>query len=143
VARLLHPPGDHRVAEFVDNTVRINEIAMRSKGYIWHLADDSALVTNPDYAGTAGDPRLAFSMSLWQSMEDFSSFVYKTAHNSFFRRRTEWFEPWTGPNYVIWNYLGEPPIGLEEGWARLKYLAENGATEKAYDVKFAKEHFSF
>ena len=30
VARLLHPPGDPRVAEFTSNTVRVNLVAERS-----------------------------------------------------------------------------------------------------------------
>ena len=119
VARLLHPPGDPRVAEFVDNTKRVNEIARRSKGYVWHLADEAALVTNPDYKGVSDDMRLFFSMSVWESKEDFEAFVYKTVHSSFFKRRSEWFEPWSGPNYVIWPHAVSAPPTLEEGWSRL------------------------
>ena len=138
IARLRHPPGDPRVAEFVDNSKRVNEVATRSKGYVWHLTDGEALVTNPEYKGPSGDPRLAFSMSVWESREDFSAFVYKTVHSSFFKRRAEWFEPWSGPNYVMWDFAGEPPIMLEEGWKRLGQLADNGPSASAYDLLFDK-----
>ena len=135
VARLLHEPTDPRVAEFVDNTKKVNAVAMRSRGYVWHLADDSALVTNPKYTGFNGDTRLAYSMSVWETLQDFKAFVHQTVHGTFLKRRTQWFEPWQGPNYVIWNFEGDPPIPLEEGWRRLNFLAENGVSEQAYDFK--------
>ena len=138
VARLLHEPKDPRVAEFVDNTIKVNGIAMRSKGYVWHLADDSAQVTNPEYAGHEGDSQLAYSMSVWETLQDLQTFVHQTVHGTFLKRRALWFEPWSGPNYVVWNFVGEPPIQLEEGWSRLRLLAEHGPTAKAYDFEFAK-----
>ena len=138
VARLRHPPGDPRVAEFVDNTKRVNEIAIRTHGYVWHLADDDALVTNPEYKGASGDQCLVYSMSIWETAADFKAFIYKTVHGTFFKRRTEWFEPWSGPNYVLWDFVGKPPITMDEGWSKLKQLTDNGPSENAYDLKFIK-----
>ena len=138
VARLRHLPGDPRKAEFVDNSNRVNEIATRSKGYVWHLTDGEALITNPKYKGPTCDPRLAFSMSVWESKDDLSTFIYKTVHGSFFKRRADWFEPWSVPNYDICDFAGEPPIMLEEGWTRLAQLTAKGLSEFAYDLHFDK-----
>jgi Domain of unknown function (DUF3291) len=137
VARLKHAPGDPRVAEFVDNTFAVNAVAERSPGYVWRLADESALVALDGYQGTGGDPKIAYSLSVWETLRDFQSFVYKTVHGSYFRRREEWFEPWPGPNYVIWDFDGTPPVLVEEGWRRLQHLADHGASDFAYDFKFA------
>ncbi|MDE2445073.1 MAG: DUF3291 domain-containing protein [Alphaproteobacteria bacterium] len=138
-ARLLHPPGDPRVAEFVDNTKRVNALAQRSKGYIWHLADEEASVTNPAYEGTGGDPCLVFSMSVWESFQDFEFFVYKTIHASFLTRRASWFAPWQGPNYVVWDFEGTTPVPTSTGWAKLKHLADEGPSPVAYDLAFARK----
>ena len=137
-AKLLHPPGDPRVAEFVDNTIRVNAVAARTKGYVWHLSDADALVTNPNYVGAGGDPCLAFSMSVWETFQDFEFFVYKTLHNSFFKRRGEWFAPWEGPNYVMWDFEGTTPVPEKLGWAKLEKLAKYGKSPAAYDLAYVR-----
>ena len=137
VARLKHPPGDPRVAEFVDNTFAVNAVAQKSPGYVWHLADEDELVALDGYQGAGNDPKIVYSMSVWETIRDFQNFVYKTMHGSSFKRREDWFEPWGGPNYVIWDFSGTPPIPLDEGWRRLKHLSEKGAGNFAYDFKFA------
>jgi Domain of unknown function (DUF3291) len=137
VARLLHLPGDPRVADFVDNVTKINSIAERSQGFIWRWAEESAAVGNGiAYQAVDKDIQLAISLSVWASAQDLSYFVNKTAHGSFLRRRSEWFEKWPGPNYVIWPHSDSEPPSVEEGWSRLKMLADNGASAQAYDFKF-------
>lgn len=141
-ARLLHPPGDVRVAEFVDNTLKVNAIAERSEGFVWRLADEASLVARDGYKGTDGDPCIAYSLSVWETIGDFERFVHKTVHGVFLRRRAEWFAPWVGPNYVIWDYTGTPPVATDEGWTRLKHLAEHGPSTDAYDFSFLKAQVS-
>lgn len=138
VARLLHPPGDPRVAEFINNTLKVNGIAERSKGYVWRLADEAALVTRGGYQGVGDDPCVVYSLSVWDNLGDFGQFVYKTVHNTFLKKRANWFAPWDGPNYVIWDFDGDGPIATEQGWERLRHLAAHGPTAHAYDFAFAK-----
>ena len=137
VARLRHAPGDPRVAEFVDNTFAVNAAAQKSPGYVWHLADEEALVALDGYQGAGNDPKVVYSMSVWETISDFQAFVYKAMHGSFFKRREEWFEPWDGPNYVMWDFAGATPVPVTEGWARLKHLADKGPSDFAYDFKSA------
>lgn len=138
VARLRHPPADPRVAGFIDNVGKINAIAERSPGYVWRWADESASIGNGiAFQAVDQDIRLAISLSVWRSVEDLRHFVHKTAHGNFLRRRAEWFEPWLGPNYVVWPHSGNQPPTVAEGWLRLKQLAESGANPTAYDFKFA------
>ena len=138
VARLRFPPGDPRVAEFVDNVSRVNQVAERSPGYVWRLSDEQVAVGDGITFQTLDpDPCLAITVSTWTSVEDLWHFVNKTVHGGFLRRRADWFEPYPGPNYVIWNHDGDAPPTLDEGWKRLRHLGEHGPTAAAYDFKFA------
>jgi hypothetical protein len=140
VARLLHPPGDPRVAEFVDNIARVNAISERSKGFVWRLDEADAQVARDGYSGVGGDPCIANSLSVWESTADLEMFVRKTLHGAFLRNREKWFAPWAGPNYVIWNFDGTPPVAKDDGWERLKHLAAHGPTPFAYDFAFTRSN---
>lgn len=138
VARLRHPPGDPRVAGFIDNVSKVNAIAERSPGYVWRFSDEAlSVVEGVAYQGLAGDPKLAISLSVWETVEHLWQFVNKTVHGRFLRRREQWFEPYGGANYVIWSHILVTPPDISEGWARLKLLAEKGATPQAFDFAFA------
>ncbi len=138
VARLRHAPGDPRVAGFIDNVGKINAIAERSPGYVWRWADESKAVGGVIiYQAADADPRFAISLSVWNSVADLWHFVNKTAHGSFLRRRGEWFEPWPGPNYVVWSHSDLEPPSVEEGWLRLRRLASEGPNAEAFDFAFA------
>lgn len=137
VARLRFPPGDPRVAGFVDNVPRVNAIAERSAGFIWRHVDEGASVGDGiRFEALDDDPCLAISLSLWRSVAELRHFVTKTVHGAFLRRRVEWFEPWSGPNYVVWDHAEAGPPSLEEGWLRLRHLAAHGASAYAYDFRF-------
>lgn len=138
VARLLHPPGDPRVAEFTTNTIRVNQIAERSPGYIWRWTDLSSTVEGSGgYQAADADPRLAISLSVWESRDALRFFVEKTVHGAFLRRRQEWFSPWDGPNYVIWPWRGPGVPTVKDGWARLDQLKREGPTAEAHDFGWA------
>jgi Domain of unknown function (DUF3291) len=134
IARLSAPPGDPRVAEFVDNTGRVNAVAMRSPGYLWHLAEQADLVTRPGYAGQGGDPCLAYSLSVWTHAAALADFVRQTIHGAFLRRKAEWFLPWDGPNHVVWPWTGPGWPTVAEGRARLAQLAADGPGPDLFDL---------
>lgn len=137
VARLLHPPGDPRVAEFTSNTIRVNEIAERSPGYIWRWTDDSSTVEGSGgYQAADTDPNLAISLSVWETVDALRFFVHKTLHGAFLRRRQDWFSPWDGPNYVLWPWSGPGVPTIAEGWARLDRLKREGPSAEAHDFSW-------
>jgi hypothetical protein len=139
VARLLHPPGDPRVAEFTTNTIRVNQVAERSPGYIWRWTDEASTVEGSGgYQAADADPCLAISLSVWDSVEALRFFVEKTVHGAFLRRRQDWFAPWGGPNYVIWPWTGAGVPTVAEGWSRLERLARDGASDEAFDFRYAR-----
>lgn len=137
VARLKELPGHPAVAEFVDNAPKVNAVAERSPGFVWRLDDETATVSpSTTFQAIMGDHYLASSLSVWENTDALLNFVKKTIHGSFLRRRSEWFEPWEGPNYVVWPVSEGHIPTLQEGDARLKQLAESGATPSAFDFGY-------
>ena len=137
LARLRAPAGDPLVAEFVDNVPRVNALAERSAGFVWRLGDGSARVADDvPFEAMLDDPMIALSLSVWETAKDLRFFVKQTAHGGFLRRREAWFEPMSGPNYVIWpTPIGSQPT-VAEGQARLDMLATKGSTDNAYDFAY-------
>jgi len=137
VARLKELPGHPAIAEFIDNAPKVNAVAERSPGFVWRLDDTAATVPGAGtFQAVSGDPYLAISLSVWETAEALQHFVNKTVHAAFLRRRTEWFEPWEGPNHVVWPVaVGHIP-SLQDGEARLMELAASGPTANAYDFQY-------
>lgn len=134
VARLLHPPGDPRVAEFTTNTIRVNAVADRSPGFVWRWTDEASTVEGSGgYQAADPDPCLAISLSVWEDPESLRFFVERTVHGAYLRRRQEWFGPWDGPNYVIWPWRSDGVPTVAEGWKRLARLQREGASAEAHD----------
>lgn len=104
IGRLVAPPGDPRVAEFV------NALDIR-------YSDDSLEALN---------------MSVWESVEALLSYAYSSKHVDFFRRRAEWFEKHTAPHYCLW-WVPEGHIPtVAEGIERLEHYRRHGATGYAF-----------
>ncbi len=138
LARLLHPAGDPRVAEFVDAIDAVNRVAERSPGFIWRL---TAPVSRTEASGTfeaidADDPLIASSVSVWEDPECLRFFVNKTLHGVFLRNREAWFEPLNGPVYVIWPVEREAQPTMAEAKVKLAELAANGPSAAVYDFKW-------
>ncbi|MFM2365753.1 MAG: hypothetical protein RIR95_360, partial [Pseudomonadota bacterium] len=94
IARLRAMPGDALVAEFIDNVPKVNAVAERSPGFIWRLCDETGRVsTDANFEAVLGDPLLAVSLSVWETVDALRYFVKQTVHGTFVRRRESWFEP--------------------------------------------------
>lgn len=130
---------DPLVAGFVDNLDRVNSVAERSPGFVWRMSDEdmeAAQLSPEDVFG--GNPRLASTMSVWESPEALDDFVHKTVHGAFLKRRAEWFEPIEGPTYVIWPVPAGHRPTLAEAKARLDRLAAEGPGPEAYDFPYLR-----
>jgi hypothetical protein len=134
---LLHPFGDPLIAGFEDNTDRVNEVADRSKGFVWRMKDEDLDIPENDCGRLFGRPEVALAtLSVWESFKDFEHFVHKTIHGQFLNRRAEWFEHVEAPSYVIWPIaVGHIP-NLVEGKERLMLLREHGPSDDAYDFSY-------
>lgn len=126
--------GSPAVAGFEDNIDRVNALAARSPGFVWRMPDEAMEREQFDPRGVLGaDPRLAATLSVWESVEALETFVHKTVHGAFLRRRDTWFVKQEGPTYVIWPVpVGHRPT-IAEAVERLNLLGVKGPTDLAFD----------
>ena len=130
VARLLHPEGDERVAEFFANLDRINALAEASDGFVWRLVDEES--GNATGIAVSPDPQLIVNMSLWRDLDALKAFAYRSDHAGIMAKRREWFSPPEEAHLALWWHEGEDVPRVEEGMARLNYLRKHGPTGKAF-----------
>ncbi len=122
----LESPG---MADFVANLERINALAESSPGFCWRLKDagGDATALRP-----LGEETLV-NMSVWRDVESLNSYVYKSAHVEFMRRRREWFER-MGAAYLVmwWVPKGHQPT-IAEAVSKLELLRAQGPTAAAFN----------
>jgi hypothetical protein len=131
-ATLKAPVGDPRVSGFVDAVDRVNGIAERSPGFVWRLGDEGSAAIRIGWPLFTDDQRVIASFSVWERPEDLKSFVYKTVHGAFFRRRDEWFEPGTRVNYALWWIEPGHVPEISEAREKVEALITSGASDKVF-----------
>jgi hypothetical protein len=131
IGRLKHPIDDPRMAGFVDNLARINAMADRMPGFVWRLVGDGsnggALELRP-----FADPMMAVNMSVWETVEQLETYVWKTVHQRFYNRKAEWFEKMAKHHFVMWFVEDGHVPTLDEATERLAHLEAHGNSDHAF-----------
>ena len=82
-----------------------------------------------------GDDRLIINMSVWESIEALSEFVYSSQHAAVMRRRREWFEQIREVYTALWWVpVGTRPT-VPDAEARVGSLRDHGPTSYAFTFK--------
>lgn len=133
VAKLVAPLEDPRLADFIANLDRINQLGDRSPGFVWRHqnADGNSTGTR-----VGDDPLVVINFTVWESIEALFEYTYHSDHVEVFRRRREWFEDHGGRHYLAmwWIPAGHIPT-VQEAEARLAHLHEHGPTPHAFTFK--------
>ncbi len=132
VGRFVAPPGDPRIAPFMDALDRVNAIADASAGFVWRLQDESG---NATAIQPTGDPLFAVNMSVWHSADALFDFVYRSAHTPVMARRREYFDRFDGAYQALWWIAADHIPTVDEGLARLWRLDRYGPTPQAFTFK--------
>lgn len=128
IATLVAPVDDPLVADFVDNLERINAAGEASPGFVWRLQDDDGDATS---FRAYPDPLTIVNLTVWESIEALRSFVYRTEHVEFLRRRREWFTAGSTGVALWWMRAGEMPT-LDDAVRRLAHLQRVGPSLYAF-----------
>ena len=129
-------PLDHAdMAGFTSQLKAVNHLAESSPGFVWTPADGEA----GDAVAVFGSPRVLANMSTWRSLEDLRRFTHEGQHGHALKHRRDWFEPPTGPAYVLWWVPTRHRPNWEEAKARLNRLAVHGPTPQAFTFQNAFE----
>src|SRR6266446_4935442 len=98
IARMLAPLTEPLMAGFVAQLDAINALADSSPGFLWRLQ-------TPEGNATAlrpyEDDLVLVNLSLWASLADLSTFVYKSRHRRVLQQRLEWFQRFDSPYLAL------------------------------------------
>lgn len=131
IGRLKHPIDDPRMADFVDNLARVNEMADRMPGFVWRLVGDGSTGGALDLRPFP-DPMMAVNMSVWETVEQLETYVWKTVHQRFYNRKAEWFEKMSKHYFVMWFVEDGYIPTLDEAKERLAHLEAHGNSDHAF-----------
>lgn len=128
-------PADHPDnADFVNAIDAVNAEADMQPGFVWRLEGEG---TGALDIRAFDDPNMLVNMSVWESIEALSAFVYRNeAHRTIMRRRREWFDDMEFYFVLWWIKAGAIPT-IEEAIERLALLEKNGPTKEAFTFKEA------
>ena len=132
IARMLAPLTDPLMAGFVAELDAINALADTSPGFLWRLQTSEGNATD---IRPYEDDLILVNLSLWASLADLSTFVYKSRHRQVLQQRHQWFQRFNGPYVALWWVLSGHIPTVEEAKERLSYLSANGETPYAFSFK--------
>ena len=117
---------------FFDNLDRINEVAEKSKGFIWRMKDESGNATS---INAFDDDMMIINMSVWETKDLLFDFVYKSMHLEIFKQKNDWFHNMKSMHYSLW-FVDEGHIpDLAEAKERLEYLEKHKETPYSFSFK--------
>lgn len=130
IARLRHPIGDPRIADFVDALPIVNGAGESSNGYVWRLQSDAGDATD---IRVFDDPLIIVNLTVWKSLNELKSFAYRGLHRDFFRRRAEWFVEGASRTALWWLPATSLPT-IDDAKRRLEFIDAFGASPFAFEM---------
>jgi Domain of unknown function (DUF3291) len=137
VARLLEPYDSPRLADFVAALDEVNASADAAPGFVWRLQTEEGNATSIrafefDVAESAG---VIVNMSVWESVEALSDWVYGSDHRSVLVRRRQWFERMSDATLALWWVPEGHVPSTQEAELRVQHLRQRGPTPYAFTFK--------
>lgn len=137
IARLREPLDSPLLADFVAALEPVNQLADGSPGFVWRLQTEDGDATS---IRAFDDDMLLINMSVWESIEALSEFVYRSQHRDVMVRRRQWFELASDPYLVLWWVPAGHIPGIDEAKERLELLAERGPSPSAFTFRTRYTH---
>jgi hypothetical protein len=132
VGRLRAPVDAPETAAFMAALDPINALADAAPGFVWRLQTDDGNATSVSFND---DPMVIINMSVWESIEALSEFVYRTEHVDVMRRRAEWFHQSVEAYLALWWIPAGHLPSVEEAATRIAALRADGPTAFAFTFR--------
>ena len=97
--------------------------------------EDQTDAGNATYLRPYDDERIIINMSVWKTVEDLRSFVYRGDHAEVLRQRGEWFEKLDAPVVALWWVPAGHKPSIDEAKKRIAHLQEHGPTPFAFTFR--------
>ncbi|MDF1727130.1 MAG: DUF3291 domain-containing protein [Sulfitobacter sp.] len=131
---------DPRVQDFVNGLALVNNVAMRSPGFVWMLPEEEMDRLQNDPEGPMpSHPRLASTLSVWEDLASLKHFVWKTVHKRFYDRRGEWYDMGAVLRMALWWVPAGHLPTMAEAMERFRHLEAEGPSDYAFDWDRTKE----
>lgn len=135
VATLRHPLDAPETGEFVAALDEINALAEGSDGFVWRLRDEAGQSSSyVEIPGRASELEIV-NYSVWRDFDALRTFMYRTAHVDFLRRRNEWFELSPVLTAACWWLPAGDVDSLAAAYGRLAHLRTHGASDRAWPLR--------
>ena len=128
IGTMVAPTDDPAVAEFMDNLDRINALADDAPGFVWRLQTDEGNATD---IHVFPNPLELVNMSVWETLDDLKTYVYRSEHVDFFRRRAEWFEA-DAKRVALWHVAVGEVAELDDAIRRVEFLERSSPSPYAF-----------
>lgn len=128
IGTMVAPTDDPAVAEFMDNLDRINALADQAPGFVWRLQTDEGNATD---IHVFPNPLELVNMSVWRTVDDLKTYVYRSEHVEFFRRRAAWFEA-DAKRVALWHVGTDRTAELDDAIRRIEFLERSGPSPYAF-----------
>jgi uncharacterized protein DUF3291 len=129
IGRIRAPLESPQLAEFVAGLEPINAIADKSPGFVWRLQTEEGDATS---IRAFDDDMLLVNMSVWESLDALSAFVYQADHRAVMLRRREWFERPADAFMVLWWVPADHTPTVDEAKQRLELIRKHGPVPEAF-----------
>ena len=127
IARMVAPPTDPVMSEFVANLAPINALAEAARG----SSGVSRRTRRCHGRAARDDDRVIINFSIWEDVRSLRNFVYHSAHAGIMKRRQEWFARLTDAYVALWWVPALRPT-VAEAVARMQRLRLHGASSEAF-----------
>ncbi|RJQ81770.1 DUF3291 domain-containing protein [Pseudonocardiaceae bacterium YIM PH 21723] len=137
IARMKAPVDDPLLKDFVDAFDSVNALAEAAPGFVWRLKTEDGNATairgfEWDVRGTAG---VLINMSVWESPDTLSAYVFSGEHLSIMRRRREWFHRVQEAVTALWWVPAGYRPTVAEAEEKIKHLRIHGPTPEAFTLR--------
>ena len=137
IARLRAPLDSEDLVGFVAALDPVNASADGAPGFVWRLQTDEGNATSVrafewEPQGSAG---VIVNMSVWESIEQLSDWVYGPLHRAVLLQRRQWFERVSDATTALWWVrAGGIPTTLDAE-SRVRHLRGHGPTRHAFSFR--------
>ena len=120
------PLEDPRMVDFVDALDYINRLGEKHDGFVWRYKSEESDEPSP------WPNDILIKMTVWRDIDSLLSYVYRTHHKEYVRRRREWFHKMTTPALALWWVEDDHIPTLAEAKDKLDRIQHLGPTQQAF-----------
>jgi len=129
VAHMRGPSDDAVMAEFIAALDEVNSLADRSPGFVRrHQTGAGNALAERVY----DDPLVLINLSVWLTVEELKTHVYRTLHGRFLARRAAWFHRMQAAHLALWWVPAGHRPSLEEAKLRPEHRRTRGDSPRAF-----------